>query len=148
MNNLDFRYMMTDVSRAFTQSDHYHPQDQLIAILPKCIRALDSSWKGEIYLDSLRSSFENRDGQIAPTKGPTENTTGVLLYRPLYGTRDAPMGWYCKISKLLVVRKFYPMRSDFCIFLRHRALKPTEKGLTADTKVAISSMVMLHASCR
>ena len=72
------------------------------------------------------------------------NSHALLLYRPLYGTRDAPMRWYTKLSATLIKFKFFPLRNDCCAFARFRPLKKGEKGYTSTASKTIVSLAVIH----
>ena len=110
-----FQFHMSDISKAFTQSSMYHPDDRVIAIMPPCVRMRNDEWGGELYLGNRLLCYESTDGSQSTISTPQPNTYGILLYLPLYGTRDAPMRWYCGISDCLIRHKFFPLRSDACI---------------------------------
>ena len=44
---------------------------------------------------------------------------GFLLIRPLYGSRDAPMRWFLKLSQILVAAGMRQLQSDVCFFTWH-----------------------------
>ena len=135
---------MVDASQSFTQSDCYRSSDRIAAILPKCIRCRESHRAEELYLDSRAVAVENGNGthRTLPTTEP--NTNVLMLYRPLYGTRDSPMRWYAKLSPALIRRKFFPLRNDFCVFARFRPLVGTDRGHTSEAKKAIISLTIIQ----
>ena len=99
---------MADASHAFTQSDYYHSSDRIAVILPKCVRACASEWLGGMYLGSPGLVVEDGKGAVRNLPVDEVNSHALLLYRPLYGTRDAPMRWYTKLSATLIKFKFPP----------------------------------------
>ena len=143
-NEPQFAFIMADISRAFTQADYFNVEDRIIALMPKCVSMLSDSWKGELYLDSSCLNIEHADGSLKKLSTSMPNTHGVLLYKPLYGTRDAPMRWYCKIAAELNRFNFYATRTDCCIFCRYRPLRTGESGYFPETANTISSTIMLH----
>ena len=144
VNDDRFQFHMTDISKAFTQSSMYHPDDRVFAIMPSCVRMRNDEWEGELYLDNRFLCYESTNGSQSTISTPQPNTHGILLYRPLYGTRDAPMRWYCEISTCLIRHKFFPLNSDACIFTRFRQLQKGERGFTPSASRILTCMIMLH----
>ena len=93
VNHKDFAMSMCDGCRAFAQSDYLHESDRLGANLPDVIRLGESKWDGSIYLNAGRKEYEADSGKRMTISEKEENTHALILYRPLYGTRDAPLRW-------------------------------------------------------
>ena len=83
--NLYLKVGDVDVSHAFLQADVAHPEERMVAILPKW---LPIPWAGKILTDQQTGSYP-----------PV--TKGLLTASPLYGGRDAPIRWFIRISTSL-----------------------------------------------
>ena len=105
---------------------------------------LSASWRGELYLDSSCLNIESSGGSLSTLSCAVSNPFGILLYKPLYGTRDAPMRWYCKLAEELTRYKFYPTRTDCCVFCRYRLLGSKENGYFPDAKYTVTAIVMIR----
>ena len=44
---------------------------------------------------------------------------GLIIHRPLYGGREAPLRWYLQISDTVRAHGWKQSRTDVCTFLRH-----------------------------
>ena len=68
-----------------------------------------------------------------------------MLYRPLYGSRDAPYRWRLEISHVLRGNGFAQFRPDCCLFGKYRALKDDEKKhFPESANQYIDRIVMFH----
>ena len=92
-NEGEFAFEMARISRAFAQSGYLRPQDRIIALAPKRVSLLSTKWLGELYLDSSCLNIESPDGSLSTLENAVSNPHGILLYKPLYGAREAPMRW-------------------------------------------------------
>ena len=81
---------MVDISQAFTQSDLYHASDRVVGISPTSILAASPNWEGALISDRQLHHVEGDNEKATIYNSPQKSTFGVLLYRPLRGTRDAP----------------------------------------------------------
>lgn len=102
------------------------------------------SWGGEIFVNSSCASFEKPDGTIHNLVGPGRSQMHMLLYRPLYGTRDAPLRWFHRLASALVSAGFATLKNDSCVFMRHRKLNEGENGFVWNTKYTPTSIIMIH----
>lgn len=127
-NNPQYIPPMTNVSRSFTQADCFHPQDSIGVIMQEFILLCSSPWGGSIYLARELSPYETKDGKVAKLQDPDKNQFVLILYRPLYGTRDAPLRWYRALANRLIARKFVPLKSDCCIFVNIDYYRKARRG--------------------
>ena len=123
VNERDFIMRMADISQAFTQSDLYNVEHRVLIMIPEYISMTSAVWNGEMLIDKDKMCVGNSDHKKTMLQQKPANTHGIWLYRPLYGTRDVPMRWYCRISTILAKHSFKPLRSDCCVFSRSRRLK-------------------------
>ena len=144
VDNPSFVFSSTDISRAFTQSAYFHKSDRVWVELPRCIALTGVNWKGEIYLDYKDPTAEDQDLKMSQVPFPLKTKYALVLYKPLYGTRDAPMRWYCQIAQVLIRSEFFPLKSDRCTFARFRALGQSEKGYAISAKRIITSFLLIH----
>ena len=132
VNQTNFCGLQVDVSNAFIQSHHLHPNGRLLAVLPPLIGLEGSSWTGLIATSHQLTQFESGK---APSEGDEELRSkfkqmhsgiksmalshALLLFRPLYGSRSAPLRWYITVSSVLRKFGFAPLKTDHCVFVRH-----------------------------
>ena len=93
-----------DISQAFLQAGNLHPKERIILIPPPMVPL---PWKRTLYhpetdLKKVRTSNH-----------------GFLLLRPLYGSRDAPMRWFLKLSQILRSAGLRQLQTDVCFFTYH-----------------------------
>ena len=93
-----------DISQAFLQADNLNERDRIVIIPPPMIVP---PWKG-------RLPPSNCDLRTLP---PT--TRGILLIRPLYGGRGAPMRWFLAFSQRLRDHGYRQLKSDVCVFTKY-----------------------------
>ena len=119
--NSNFLRSAVDISQAFIQADVLHEKDQSIASLPDMISITDANWEGGIYPSTRENWVEelkNPPGKGAEFVEPGEDEIsssirkvqlgrgkypkyGLLLRRPLYGSRDAPLRWWLRLSRAM-----------------------------------------------
>ena len=87
---------------------------------------------------------ENREHKVEKIERPTRPEFALVLYKPLYGTRDAPMRWYCRIAQALIDNRFFPLKCDRCTFARYRPLEPSERGYAPNARRIITSYVLIR----
>ena len=90
-----------DISQAFLQAGNLHPAERVILIPPPTIRL---PWQKSLYAP---------DTDLKAVARPNH---GFLLLRPLYGSRDAPMRWFLKLSDVHLSAGFRQLQSDVCFF--------------------------------
>ena len=108
VNNLDFRLGMVDISQAFLQSSYIRKNDRVIALIPPYMKFIAGAngrpcWNGMVSTSHKIVEFEDQKLRITAAgelKG-ARIQYGVKLYRPLYGSRDAPLRWFLTISQVL-----------------------------------------------
>ena len=84
---------MVDASQAFTQSDLYNAEDRALGILLSIVMDDSPSWNEAMISDRQLLQVEDANGRVAQYSSPRKSSYGVLLYKPLYGTRDDPTRW-------------------------------------------------------
>ena len=67
----------------------------------------------------------------------------MLLFPPLYGSRDAPLRWYITISAVLRQYGFVPLRTDHCVFGRHVKVPSCSHPLAIAGR-RVSALILLH----
>ena len=67
----------------------------------------------------------------------------MLLFPPLYGSRDAPLRWYITISAVLRQYGFVPLKTDHCAFGRHVKVPSCSHPLAIDGR-RVSALILLH----
>ena len=96
-----FEIHSVDASQAFLQSDNLAESDRCIAIPPSMG---PMPWKGQLHPPETNLSHVP-----APTHG-------FLIPKPLYGTRDSPLRWFVKLSKVLIQSGLRQLKSDICMY--------------------------------
>ena len=111
---------MVDISKDFTRSEHLATQDRNAVPVPGYIRLTHvNKWPGYIATDHKLNTFEDAGGE---TNAPSADVAGLskshglLLYLPLYGSRDAPNRWRLRGSRELRRAGFAQFRLDCCVF--------------------------------
>ena len=121
--HVDWVMCTVDITKAFTQGDYVHSADRCIAVMPSYFASLSSSWEGWVATNLQATEFERdfEDSEKTETQparffSEVKAKWGLLLYRPLYGSRDAPLRWWLSISTCLRKNGFSMLRSDCCVF--------------------------------
>ena len=140
-----------DITKAFTQSDYLAKNDRCLAVLPPYFQSHSSSWDGYIATNHLCTEYEGdgigkngeRNVHVASRDTFDQKIVwGLLLFRPLYGSRDAPMRWWISISTCLRRHHFQQLRSDCCVF---GCFKDTTNDVWATgIKSAVQCLILLH----
>ena len=112
------------VSKAFTQSQHLHPNDRLLAVLPPFIGLQEEKRAGLVatshqltQFEAGKSPNEGDDSFLSHRKHIFSNVKSLsashalLLFRPLYGSRDAPLRRYITISAAIRQFGFVPLEN-------------------------------------
>ena len=96
----DFKIGMADVSQAFLRSSYLRKTERVIAMVPPYVKFStgsndDVTWKGFVSVNHSAEVFEGGNRKKCH-KGTIEDgkTYGIKLFRPLYGSRDAPLRWF------------------------------------------------------
>ena len=144
VNDPSYVFKTVDVSRAPKQSDYYHKQDRVWVELPKFVFPASNQWKGELFLDSSRTIVEDAEGRQVQRPPPGETLYAVQLFKPLYGTRDAPMRRYCRLAEIFISHSFAPLGDGRCVFSRFRALRKGGAGYTPNAVLTNTCIVVVH----
>ena len=129
------RLGLVDISKAFNQSDYLHADERIFAWLPEYIGAHGEEWSGFVATDHKKQFFENADLRKVPACDVVSGDRyGILLYRPLYGSRDAPYRWWVKISQVSRQNGYTQFHCDTCLYGKYRKLTADE--MTATPSVA------------
>ena len=96
-----FEIHSVGASQAFLQSDNLAESDRRIVIPPAMA---PMPWKGQLH------SPETNLNHVPPPR------YGFLILKPLYGTRDAPLRWFVKLSKVLIQSGLRKLKSDICMY--------------------------------
>ena len=113
---------MIDISKAFTQSNYLNKSERIAAISPSFIGINDEEWLGHVATSHLVTDFESSAGSaLVPFDKfhALKRRYCLLLYRPLYGSRDAPLRWWLKLSSELQAQGYVQFYSDCCLFGRY-----------------------------
>ena len=109
------------------------------------------SWKGYVAVNHSADIFEDENKKKFH-KGNIDNgkTYGIKLYRPLYGSRDAPLRWFLTISQILRQGGFVQFKTDCCLFGRYElvskdAAKSNPQWIVYERRNRLAGVVMLHA---
>ena len=94
-----------DISQAFLQAGNLHPSERVILLPPPMVPL---PWKKKLHHPEMDLK-----------KVPRHNH-GFLLLRPLYGSRDAPMRWFLKLSQVLRAAGLRQLKTDVCFFSYHK----------------------------
>ena len=136
----DWILCTVDITKTFTQGNYVRQDDRCVAILPAYFHSVSESWEG--WASTSHGAVEvERDFCDDPTTARTEvkllkdspsaaKKWGMLLPRPLYGSRDSPLRWRLSISDCLGKWGFTMLRRDFCVcgvFLRKARAKNGRK---------------------
>ena len=138
---------LVDISKAFTQSDYLHPDERLFAWLPSYIGVNSEKWAGDVAVDHKVSSFEDENLTRIDSHAfdSTSQRFGLVLYRPLYGSRDAPYRWWMKISQVLRQFGFIQLHCDCCLFAKYRSVSVAESlSFPPNTTKYLDCIIMLH----
>ena len=120
--HVNWGFCTVDITKAFTQGDYVRKSDRCIAILPPYFFSESENWNG--WISTGHSSVEvERDfvSDSSPCKtevkllndfSSSSKKWGLLLFRPLYGSRDAPLRWWLPIAACLGKWGFAMLRSD------------------------------------
>ena len=144
VDNPRFRLYAADISRAFTQGEYFRQSDRVWVEFPKCIAITKEDWTGGIYLDYKERDAENMEKKIEKIPRPIRPEFELALYKPFYGTRDAPVRWYCRFAQILADNQFFPLESDRCAFARLRGLGENEIGYAPNATRMTTSYTLLH----
>ena len=155
VNNCDFHTGLVDIGQAFLQSSYLHDTERIIAPLPPYLRFghhthARNDWSRYIATTHKRTVFEDEMGQVFdPNRFPNKVQYGIKLYRPLYGSRDAPLRWFVTIAHHLRSKGFVQYKTDCCLFGLYRVVSEAERklnpqwALNKDNK-RLECLVMLH----
>ena len=139
---------LVDISKAFTQSDYLSAEERLFAWLPTYIGINScTKWMGHIATDHKCTTYE--DNELKLHHGnlfhDQSRRAGLILYRPLYGSRDAPYRWWLKISQALRGSGFVQFHVDCCLFGKYRPILEKEKKFfPVSTTQYLDCILMLH----
>ena len=142
--HVDFMFATIDISRAFTHAEFPNKEDRIAVILPDVIRTRPPAWDGSIFNSPKLLAYEDRNGRIQETNQPGKNDHLLILFRPLYGARGAPLRWYCTLTQALAKHSIVVSRADSCVFTRRMDLEKEGHGFSETATKTISRPIVVH----
>ena len=145
VNQKENRLGMIDISKAFAQSIYLHRSERVAAVFPPCIGVNDEKWLGHVSTSHVNGFYESSVGSDLISSDAFHKLAKrflLVLFRPLYGSRDAPLRWWLKLSSELQARGYIQFYSDCCLFGRYH---DEEKAKGFANKSKLRFLVMLHA---
>ena len=100
VNNNDFDMGLIDICQAFLQSSYLRKSERVIARVPPYVKFHqglndENSRNGFAATGHLAEVFEDESKKTCRANQiDTENSYGIKLYRPIYGSRDAHLRWF------------------------------------------------------
>ena len=87
--------------------------------------------------------FRDTHKHVFPNVRSLSASHALLLFRPLYGSRDDPLRWYIAISSVLRQFGYLPLKTDHCVFGRHSKVSSCSHPLTIAGR-RVSALILLH----
>ena len=100
--------------------------ERYYAFPPPCIPLSSTSWNGEV-------------SQHPPRQKDVDRRYISRCNRPIYGSTDAPLRWYVALASRLRQFKYFPHRTDLCLFSRR---DPQSLKILALVLVHVDDLVM------
>ena len=72
------------------------------------------------------------------------NRMMFLVQRPVYGSRDAPLRWRLELSQSFRQGGYQQLRSDVCVFVRHRKRKEGESNIPNRPSEILIGFIMVR----
>ena len=144
-------WLQVDISKAFSQSDYFHPKGKVIALLPEYVGLAGLAWEGWVDTNhTLQNYAKDHPDDGAKVESLQENLVtrnekiGMLLNRPLYGSTDAPLRWYITIARALKKAGYSVLNSDRCVFAKHVNANPSGHSFAMRVKL-IEAAILIRA---
>ena len=148
----------------YEEFDILGKKSQVIALTSDCIVLNEGGWKGGIIMDpkkglveelatppKLLESFsveqigeENIRTSTRKLKPEDRGPLGLLLMRPLYGSRDAPLRWRIRLSKVLRRGVYRQLRCDPCVYTKHSESTQNQWNMFGMDRKVLTSIIIAH----